>query len=1006
MHNNQRLLPTKEEYYLKKYQRKKNILLILLLLTFIIIFILIMSSVSTHVDISSIQTLVTSDQIEKPLTDDRQYEIITLNNSLVITLISDPKAKRAGFSMATPLGSSDVNVKYPALNKLLQKKIITEKLIKIIHDNIGKYKFETNDVSSLYYFDIDSKGFESALEEIGNILSTVPTLYDDTGNAIISDLKKLYEEEDDKTNMSLLLDYLLSIQSHHYDHTFANGLAGNFHNVKLLKENFKELFNEFYSPKNIKIALISPYSIKEQKELCQKYFGGLKNRNNISQEINTNINIDKIAFHQFIWSKPKRTNDNKSFSIILYSHDYKLKGLSPLYYFKYMLEGERPGTLPYNLKQRNLVKDISISIKKSIKYGNLLIFDMKLTNDGFEFLDNLCVILLNYFTAISNSQNIKEIYNDLREIYHKKFQFMTIDKYSNYLNEISFNMLSFTNQDSNDNSLRNILYMNYDLEPYDSQKINSYYQYLSMQYSTMILQYENIFDKYHHILPFFSENDQFELRKDYDFNEAFGITYKILNLLYEGLQQRMVISYHYDKSGYLVKKKNPFLTSLNVLAEKSEEGEIENIINKDTLKVYMKRDTTFKVPRIHSYFRLVFPDIRTEDEEQYKMNMFYANHIFKDFDMNFEEARVSGNDIKANIDENGINIKVAAYKDVYINIMKTIFDLIFNLQNLVDYSALDYETKQYRSIEEKALNYLGSVLKPNVCTNNSNTKKYLTSSSILEYTKYNAKNMYIESLLYGDIDNEIKNQITELFNQINVENNNEIIKKYPNKNNINQLLDYLSFNQNIQKGIDYVYNLKENFGDEDDNYYISFYQIGERTNELDILSTLLVNLYNDYIGKFKMDKVYKDNIIYLRTIIHSSTETPLSLSKDFETSLQIFIGKVKILSDSEFSSVFEYAKREYTKNDLRLRHKAIKYWYEIYERTFNFNRYKEIKSLLDSINLKSFYQQYKSFVLSTLQDSIKKVDFMIYNSNYDKPIESKLSEKYTIKEYSSLKYIQ
>ena len=157
----------------------------------------------------------------------------------------------------------------------------------------------------------------------------------------------------------------------------------------------------------------------------------------------------------------------------------------------------------------------------------------KVTKNGFRCVNYFLGVIYGILYSVKLNTQTVDTYNDLRAIYEKKFLFMTIDKYSNYLNEISFNMLSFTNQDSNDNSLRNILYMNYDLEPYDSQKINSYYQYLSMQYSTMILQYENIFDKYHHILPFFSENDQFELRKDYDFNEAFGITYKILNLLYE-----------------------------------------------------------------------------------------------------------------------------------------------------------------------------------------------------------------------------------------------------------------------------------------------------------------------------------------------------------------------------------------------------------------------------------------------------------------------------------------
>ena len=1006
--NNQKLLPSAQEYKLKKYRKKKYIYItIFLILSLSIFFIIKMINESDEIDISKIQTILTNAQIKKPLTDSRDYEIIRLENDLVITLISDPKANRSGFSMNTLLGSTNSMVKYPGLTKLLQNLIITKKLLKIIKDNTGKYKFDNNEEISSYYFDINSNGFESALEEFGQILSTAPNYYERKNYAIVDDLKKIYQNEEEEINQNIFLDYLLSVRSHNYDFTFGNGNTGIFKNSQKIIENLKELFNIFYSPQNIKIALISNKSIKQLKELSQKFFGKLQKKDLSTQKICQPIPIENISFHQFIWSKPKNASNERMFKIILYTNEYQFKGISILSYYQYMLDGERPGTLPYILKSKNLIKYMNIYIKKSLKYGNCLVFKMKLTNEGYKFLDNLIVLIMNYFRSISETSNLKETYNDFRVLTQKKFAYMTIDKYSNYLDEITFNMLNISNEKLKNEELSNILFMNYDLEPYDEVKLRHYFFYFTIEYSTMFLQNSEAFTKDHHALCLFSESEQADLKLDYELNEDFGYLYKKVKLLHEGIAQRMNISYHWDRSGFLMKKPNQFLTSLNTISN-IEEKEIENVINEERIKMWARKDTTFQVPRIHSYFRFIFPDIRNDETEQYKLNMFYANHIIKDIEMRFEEAKMSGNDIKVSIDENGLNIKVAAYKDIYYKIMNNLFELIFDLKQLTDYNAIDYETKRYRSLEEKTLYYLSSGIKPKVNgRDNFNTKKYLTASSILEFTKYNAKHMYIECLLYGDIDESIIIDMKNLLMKYYDKNSDEIKKRFSEQDNMNKILDYLSYNAEINENRVYVFKLKENFNEEGDNYYISFYQIGKRNNELDILSSLLCHLFNEYDDKYKIDKVYKDNLIYLRSMIKSNILSPLSLSLEYENHIKIFLSKINILNKEEFESAFNHIKRDYLKKDMRLRYKAIKYWYEIYERTFNFKRYNSIEEDLNNTNINDLFIKIKEFITNTFKDKIRKMEIWTYSNNYKGNIEGKPkgAENITILEFSELKYI-
>ncbi len=56
----------------------------------------------------------------------------------------------------------------------------------------------------------------------------------------------------------------------------------------------------------------------------------------------------------------------------------------------------------------------------------------------------------------------------------------------------------------------------------------------------------------------------------------------------------------------------------------------------------------------------------------------------------------------------------------------------------------------------------------------------------------------------------------------------------------------------------YTFNREEEFT------YIAFYQLGRRTNRLDIFSSLVCYMFNKgkYNESFTLEKVYKDNLIY------------------------------------------------------------------------------------------------------------------------------------------------
>lgn len=274
---------------------------------------------------------------------------------------------------------------------------------------------------------------------------------------------------------------------------------------------------------------------------------------------------------------------------------------------------------------------------------------------------------------------------------------------------------------------------------------------------------------------------------------SFGFSYLATNL----------ISKNYDEDisalaeNYMGKTKNQYLTSLNELTLINKESNVCAIINEDKAMLWIKRDTTFKIPKIYSYFRFLYPLIRNKDRENYNLGKYYSYYIIKKISTIFEEAKMSGNDIVGTVDENGLNIKVAGYRDVYIKIIKKIFDIIYHESSIDDNQGFDF-SQRYCNPDEKSLNFLGTILKLDILIQNRISTVYYSDDILRNIIKFNSKHMYAESLIYGDIDEGIENEMKQIISKINISGKSQKIENYfPDKKNMKDILEYLSFSAEI-----------------------------------------------------------------------------------------------------------------------------------------------------------------------------------------------------------------
>ena len=107
-----------------------------------------------------------------------------------------------------------------------------------------------------------------------------------------------------------------------------------------------------------------------------------------------------------------------------------------------MLDGEIPDSIKYYLNyQYYYIEDTSLHIHHSRKYGNQIVIDLKMTEEGTTSFTYVVKVIYGIIQSMLKNPHLEESYNDLVEIYKKKFLYLSVDKYSIYLQRITFNIL-------------------------------------------------------------------------------------------------------------------------------------------------------------------------------------------------------------------------------------------------------------------------------------------------------------------------------------------------------------------------------------------------------------------------------------------------------------------------------------------------------------------------------------------------------------------------------------
>jgi secreted Zn-dependent insulinase-like peptidase len=726
---------------LKSSESSTNIIVIILGIAIILVLIYLLLFISP----SPAQILISESDFIKPLSDQRSYRVVRLENNLDAVLISDPKASKSSASLSVGVGSFMDKKEVQGLAHFCEHMLFlgSKSYPKVgefddwLVSNSGMSNAFTEAERTTYFFEVDNKAFNKTLKMFSRMFAE--PLFD--MNYMNKEIDAVNSEHEKNLNADnwRKRQLMRSLSNPNHPHfKFATGSKETLRSVEPEKLNsyLHEFFNKYYSSHNMKLAIVSNFTLDEIQNKAVKYFSDISKKNtpkyrllqevsNKTENLNetnfmglsgatptpnqeSDLNQNSITSHQknqfnsennlygnletkelpyrpedlgkFIYFKRVSTGSyiDLIFNLPPVNKFYKIK---PLDYIDYLLKYSGDKSLLNLLRKRKLGNKIDTGFAASHKTFSMYQISVELTNDGLKDVDLVIRMIFNYLNLIKSKPISNNNYEEIKRISEVNFKFQEKnDDYSNFLAGISTSMFEYDYSD--------ILYGDYIHSIYDEKMIKYFMNQLVAKNSIIFIGSD--IDMSTH--KFF---------KDHQFkNETWYNTHYIESKIDDNyLNTLNSYPVNFDKNENIDPKRsfklrtvNNFITNSNKLTkdcnelkEKCEVDEFNsisedftpsNLIDDKNLKIFYKIDKTFRVPKTNIFIKIIPKILRDGPLEVIYLNIL-ANYLEYNLSTLLSESIETGNSVELEITHEGLFVSVNCFTDLTEKIMNIIVNEVF-----------------------------------------------------------------------------------------------------------------------------------------------------------------------------------------------------------------------------------------------------------------------------------------------------------------------------------------
>ncbi|BBT69707.1 MULTISPECIES: pitrilysin [Enterobacteriaceae] len=387
--------------------------------------------------------------IRKSDKDTRQYQAITLDNHMVVLLVSDPQAVKSLSALVVPVGSLEDPDAHPGLAHFLEHMTLMgskhypqpDSLSEFLKLHGGSHNASTAPYRTAFYLEVENDALQGAVDRLADAIAS-PLLE-----------KKYADRERNAVNAELTMARTrdgmrmaqVSAETINPAHPGARFSGGNLETLSdkpgsPVYESLLAFRDKYYSANLMKAVIYSNKPLPELAQIAAQTYGRVPDKAIERPEITVPVVTDAqkgIVIH-YVPALPRKVL-RVEFRIDNNSAQFRSKTDELI---TYLIGNRTPGTLSDWLQKQGLVEGIRADSDPVVN-GNsgVLAISATLTDKGLAHRDEVVAAIFSYLEMLRQKGVDKRYFDELAHVLDLDFRYPSINRDMDYVEWLADTMI-------------------------------------------------------------------------------------------------------------------------------------------------------------------------------------------------------------------------------------------------------------------------------------------------------------------------------------------------------------------------------------------------------------------------------------------------------------------------------------------------------------------------------------------------------------------------------------
>ncbi|XP_050431882.1 insulin-degrading enzyme isoform X2 [Adelges cooleyi] len=683
------------------------------------------------------------ENIEKSIGDSRVYRGLKLKNGLTALLISDPDTDKSAASLSVAVGSLSEPKDLPGLAHFCEHMLflgtkkypVENEFTQFLVQNGGSYNAYTANDHTNYYFSTKTDALEPSLDRFAQFF--LEPLFTTSAtereiNAVNSEHEK--NVADDFWRLAQLEKN--AADSNHAYNQFGTGTKEtlwdnpNSRNISV-RDKLLEFHSKWYSSHLMFLSVLGKEDLDTLESLVGNLFGDIQKR-----EVDMPVWTDPIYTEEQLGTKTivVPVKDIRALSVnFLIPDQNEYYQSMPNRYLSALFGHEGPSSILTVLKKKGWSSKLSAGNKFEARGIELFDIDVDLTEQGVDHVDDIIKLIFQYVNMLKREGPQEWFHQENKEISAMQFQFKDKGSPLDYVYRLSSHMINY--------KLEDVLTAEYLIKEWRPDLITELLTYFRPE-NMRVTVVSNVFKD-----------------KTSSVDKYYGTPYTISKIPVETLNEWKKEDTLED---FKMPSKNEFIaTDFSLVPLEKNEPEHPHIIHESKiLRSWFKKDTEFRFPKAFVSIDFFSPIVMSDPFNCNVMSMFVRlfNEDFSEYTWDATRASLH---LVIKPSSYGFKMQLSGFNHKLDILLKKTIDKLLTFKSdplrfdiIKEEKIRDLKNIAMEQPYHSAMRYNSVILSEAAWTPNEllASLEDVKIENIEEFTGKFLSNMFMESLIYGNID--------------------------------------------------------------------------------------------------------------------------------------------------------------------------------------------------------------------------------------------------------------